>query len=817
MKTAKLSLAVLLALAGLAYSQVVPGHSQTPQMPQQPPYIGITVLQNPPLAYPGGVVQLTVILTSTAAVGPLQVQITSQSLSVLTGGSYNLAGLAPGTPATLTAVVKIPLGASPGSYGVTIALVNPVNNFQFESTTYYVRVVQLSYGALAYPLVRGVLAPGEVVDVPILFVNPTVDVVKASATLSGGPFNRFSNSSLTCSAYVPPSSNSTCFIPAVVQNVQPGAYTAYINVTLVDMADNNTISFSKNFTVVVAEPVSINIGLAPQGPVVPGQPTTLLISASAGGPVEPSNVTIIPLNTSDVTFIARSIKLPILTSVQIPAEAIINNYGTVTASFEICYFTSICTTKNVTLYVPFPNIAVNVVQNPPWAYPGSLLQFTIAISSNQPVGPLTVYVNSDALVVLSGASFRLPGLAPGAPLTLTALAEVPRDVGPGVYPLTVTAGGYTYTYYVDVRRPNLGVSIAENPPVAYPGALVTVNVVIASDAELRGVSVNISSPLDVLEGSGYYLPALPSGSPVTLTAVLKVPDGAAPGDYPVYVSVDGANYVSYVHVSSASVVIQSIAVEPPTVVANGLLPYVKAVVSLLNTGVVPARGVSLSISGVPVVGNASVTLGVLPPGQPVQIPFLINASALGPGLWSVTASARWLGGEVSATAPLTVLPKAQLEVSYNVSNAQPGSTAVVTLTIRNTGPVPAKMVTLQWTPNQVFQIHTPSSSTPTANLLESNFRFLGDISPGQSATTTYLIDVSSNVPDGVYYATLVLEWNETGAVTPVIETVQIPIAVRSSINLLEVGPLAAALLIAIVGIAVYLRRRRSGRGVAGPS
>ncbi len=799
------TLLLITALAALAYPQVVV--PQTLQQPQSP-YIGITVLQNPPVVRPGGVVQLSVVLTTTSPVGPVNVQISSSSLAVLTGGLYKLAGLVPGSPVTLTAVVKVPFGLAPGDYGVTVSLVNPANNYQFESATYNVVVYPIDYGALAYPIVRGPLVPGEVLQVPVLLVNPTADLIKATVTLTGGPFAQFSNASLTCRTYIPPSSNSTCFIPAQVKSgLAPGSYTAYVNVTYLDTADNYTVSFSKNFTALVTTPIGFNVGLIPQGPVVPGQPSTMLLAVSAGGLAQPTNVTIVPLNTSDVAFISRPIKLPVLSSIQIPLEVIINKYGAITASFEICYFSGICTVENASLYIPAPSLAINVAQNPPWAYPGSIVQLTIALSTNQPMGPLKVAVSSNDLAVLEGSSFSLPGLAPGSPVTLTTLVQVPSDISPGRYPLVINAGGYNFTYYLDVKQSDLGVAVTANPPVAYPGSIVTLNIVLSSDAQLRGVNVNVSAPFQVLEGSSYYLPLLPSGNPITLMSVIKVPDDVQPGDYPVYVSVGGTTRVVYIHVEPASVVVQNIAVEPPTIIAGGLLPFIKAVAYILNTGLVPARDVVVSISGVPVVGNSTINIGVLPPGQPVQVPFLINASALAPGAQNFAIKVSWLGGSASATSSITVLPKADLKVAYSVSNAHPGSTAVVTITIENAGPVPAKMVTLQWTPNQVFQIHTPSSATPTANLLQSSMRFLGDIYPGQNVTTTYLIDVSSNVPDGIYYATLVLEWNETGALTPVIETVQIPIAVRSSLNLLEVGPLAAAALIVIAGIVIYLRRR----------
>ncbi|MBP1450147.1 MAG: hypothetical protein JZD41_09200, partial [Thermoproteus sp.] len=336
-----------------------------------------------------------------------------------------------------------------------------------------------------------------------------------------------------------------------------------------------------------------------------------------------------------------------------------------TATFKICYFNDVCLVKNTTFYLPAPTLAVNIAQNPPLAYPGSIVQLTISLSADQAVGPMDVKVSS-------------PGL-------------------------------------------------------------------------------------EILEGRSFHLPILPSGSPLTLTSIIKVPDGAKPGEYPVVVSIDGRNYTAYIHVESPTIIIQNIVLKPPVIIAGSPAPYVEAIVFLANTGVVPARDVVLSLSGLPTLGNSSVDIGVLPPGQPAQVPFLINASALSAGTYNVVARATWLGGEARAASPLTVLPKADLEVSYRVSNAQPGSTAVLVLTITNKGPVAAKMVTLQWTPNQVFQLHTPSSSTPTATLLESGLRVLGDMAPGQNLSTTYLLDVSDKISPGVYFATIVIEWNETGS------------------------------------------------------
>ncbi|MBP1449743.1 MAG: S-layer protein, partial [Thermoproteus sp.] len=487
-------------------------------------------------------------------------------------------------------------------------------------------------------------------------------------------------------------------------------------------------------------------------------------------------------------------------------------YGALTATFKICYFNDVCLTKNTTFYLPAPTLAINIAQNPPWAYPGSIVQLTISLSADQAVGPMDVKVNSPGLEILEGRSFHLPGLAPGAPVVLTAVIEVPRNASPGSYPITITAGGRNETYMLAVHFGALGVNAFFNPPVAYPGSIVTLTIAVSSIAELRDVRITVHSPFEILEGRSFHLPILPSGSPLTLTSIIKVPDGAKPGEYPVVVSIDGRNYTAYIHVESPTIIIQNIVLKPPVIIAGSPAPYVEAIVFLANTGVVPARDVVLSLSGLPTVGNSSVDIGVLPPGQPVQVPFLINASALSAGTYNIVARATWLGGEARAASPLTVLPKADLEVSYRVSNAQPGSTAVLALTIINKGPVAAKMVTLQWTPNQVFQLHTPSSSTPTATLLESGLRVLGDMAPGQNLSTTYLLDVSDKIPPGVYFATIVIEWNETGSPIPAVETVQIPISVSSSINWLEVGPLAAAAAVIAAGIALFISRR--GRGAA---
>ncbi|CCC81291.1 NEW3 domain-containing protein [Thermoproteus tenax] len=675
-----------------------------------PVYIGISVLQAPPIARPGSLVQLTILITTTSPMGPVEVIVNSTKLLVLTGGRYELAGLAPGQPIRLTSVVEVPIGVGPGSYNVTVSLVSPAGGRTIRSFNYTVTVEPLDFGALVVPVVRQPLVPGQPVELPVLLFNPTPDAMKAYVDVVGGPFAQYLNASASCSSYVPPFSNSTCVIPLVVKpNASSGVYVAQANVTYVDQNDGSAVAFAKKFNVTVLPPPDFNLALLPNGAVIVGQPTILTLAVSASGAVPPTNVTIIPLNTTDIHFVFNEVKMPILTTAQIPLEAFVEHYGTVKADFEICYFVGSCTTREVTLFVPQPDVAVDVFANPPLSYPGSIVQLNIVVSANRPTGPITISVNSSYLKILEGAMAELPGLAPGAP--------------------------------------------------------------------------------------------------ATITAVVKVPDQTTPGDYPITMQVGDEEYTYLVHVESPSVLIQSVLIEPPVVVSESLLPYVKAIVSLVNTGVVPARDVVVQLSGVPVVGNSTVPLGVLPPGQPVQIPFLLNVTGLSPGEVELRADVRWLGGAATASAPLTVLPKADLEVNYTAANAQPGSTAIVTITLTNRGPVAAKMVSLQWTPNQIFQLHTPSSATPTANLLESNVRFLGDIAPGQSVSTTYLVDVSSDVPAGVYYATIVIEWNETGALYPVVETVTIPIRVSQTVNWLEVGPLALALLIAIVGVALIIRRR----------
>jgi hypothetical protein len=800
--------ALLLLLTALAAAQAIIPTTQPTAA--QTPYIAVNVVQSPPIAYPGSIVQLNIVITSTSAVGPLNVEISSPSLDVLAGGLYKLPGLAPGTPVTLTAVVEVPWGTSAGTYEVDVGLVNAITGFQIEEQSYSVKVYPIDYGSLVYLLSAQPLAPGQVAYLPVLLINPTYDVMKANVTIASGPLTQFANASLSCAAYIPPHSNSTCVIPAQVSPAaSAGSYTVGLNVTYTDLTNNATVSFQKNATIYVLGSVDFNLALVPQGPVVPGIPAYFQLVISTGGTAQPLNVTITPLNTSTISILSpKRVKLPVLTQAQIPIEAVVGSYGSIAASFKICYFNGLCLIKNATLYLPYPNLAINVFQNPPWAYPGSIIQLMVVLASNQPVGPLDVSIEAPGLEVLEGGEMHLPGLAAGMPVNFTAIIEVPSTASPGTYPIVIRAGNYSEVYELSVDPSALSVNVYANPPVAYPGSVVQVSTVLSSIAALRGVNVSVSTPLEVLEGSSFYLPLLPSGSPITLTSVVKVPDNITPGIYPIYISVNGETYTAYVHVESGQIVVQGVALEPPEVIAGGPLPYIKAVVSLVNTGLVPARGVVVSLSGAPVIGNSTVDLGVLPPGQPVQIPFLINASALGPGESVVAAQVSWLGGSASASSTLTVLPKADLAVSYSVEGATPGSTAVLTLTIENKGPVEAKMVTLQWTPNQVFQIHTPSSSTPTATLLESGMRVLGDIGPGQSVSTTYLLDVSDKVPPGVYYATIVIEWNETGSPVPAVETIQVPIQVSSSINWLEVGPAIAAVVVVAAGVALYLSRRR---------
>ncbi|MEM4492126.1 MAG: NEW3 domain-containing protein, partial [Pyrobaculum sp.] len=176
------------------------------------------------------------------------------------------------------------------------------------------------------------------------------------------------------------------------------------------------------------------------------------------------------------------------------------------------------------------------------------------------------------------------------------------------------------------------------------------------------------------------------------------------------------------------------------------------------------------------------------------------------GHYDVVAQASWSGGVYVARGSLDVAKKNALKVDYKVYNVAPGSTAVLVLNITNLGPDDVKNLRVSFTPSQVFELHASN----IADVATAGVRMLGDLAPGASVSTAFLLDVSDKAVPGIYAITLVATWNQTGVFMPSVQYINIPIEVKSGIDMFVVIPLVLTILLIVVGLVTVARRRRRG-------
>jgi hypothetical protein len=699
------------------------------------------------------------------------------------------------------AAVQVPLDARPGYYRIRVVAYTLLRSAE---ATLDVEVLPFDFSSLAVARPSAYVA-GQSVQLPVLLFNPTVDYVKAKASISGGVVSQFLNATPTCDATIPPRSNATCVLNfALPASLKPGFYNATLTVTLNGVSGYaGSIVFNKTIQLPVVSGADINIAATPAQPPVLGTPTMVTLLITPGGAAPLQNVTVRVLDGEGVRILSKNtVKTPLLTQLQIPVQAVFTAYGVVRVPVEICYSTGACIVRYAEVYVPRPWISVNAYFNPPQIYPGSLAQASLVVATNYTMAGVNIRVKTP-FRILTGASMELPAITPQTPVTANVVFEIPKEAQPGLYPLEVSVGGVNYTFYYEVVRPDFNVLLIFNPPISYPGGLASGTLTVAAPFTAKNLTISIYTPLILASPGEYKVPYLPQGQPFTAYVTVQVPGNAVAGRYPVVVSVNGVNYTFYLSVSRPEVAIQNIVVTPPRLLEGASMAQV--MVQVINTGPVVARNVTVVLLNA-TIGRWSYTVDYLPPGSPVTLTYYLDVSKLSAGDYNVVAVARWSGGEYVAQGPLEVRKKDVLDIKYRIYNAAPGSTAVLIVNITNMGVEEAKNVKITMTPSQVFEPHVSN----IAEVAAAGTRVLGDIPPGGTATTAFLLDVSDKAVPGVYSLTLVVTWNQTGVFTPGVQYVGVPVEVRGGLDLFVVVPLALTILFLVVGGAIAARRRRRG-------
>jgi hypothetical protein len=751
--------------------------------------------------YPGSLVQLYITLVSAQPLTNVYIDIDSP-FKVVTGSTVQIQQLSAGVPYTAVAAVQVSLDARPGYYRIRVVA---YTLHRSAEATLDVEVLPFDFSALAVTRPSAYVA-GQSVQLPVLLFNPTADYVKAKVSISGNVVSQFLNATPTCDAMIPPRSNVTCVLNfALPASLKPGFYNATLMVRLDSVSGYaGSVVFNKTIQLPVVSGADINIVATPAQPPVLGTPTMVTLLITPGGVAPLQNVTVRVLDGEGVRVLSKNtVKTSLLTQLQIPVQAVFTAYGVVKVPVEICYSTGACIVRYAEVYVPQPKISVNAYFNPPQVYPGSLAQVTFVVATNYTMSGVNIRVKTP-FKILTGSSMELPAITPQTPITVNIVIEIPKDAQPGLYPLEVSVGGVNYTFYYEVVKPDFNVLLIFNPPLSYPGGLVSGTLTVTAPFTAKNLTISVYTPLILASPAEYKVSYLPQGQPFTAYVTVQVPSNAPAGRYPVVVSVNGVNYTFYLPVSRPEVAIQNIAVVPPSIL-EGTPTAAQVLVQVINTGPVVARNVTVTLLNT-TIGRQSYVIDYLPPGSPVTLTYYLDVSKLSAGDYNVVAVARWSGGEYVAQGSLEIRKKVVLDIKYMIYNAAPGSTAVLIVSVTNMGPEEAKNVKITMTPSQVFEWHASN----IAGVTTAGTRVLGDIPSGGTAMTAFLLDVSDKAVPGVYLLTLVVTWNQTGVFTPGVQYVSVPVEVRGGLDLFVVVPLALTILLLVVGGVIVARRRHRG-------
>ncbi len=386
----------------------------------------------------------------------------------------------------------------------------------------------------------------------------------------------------------------------------------------------------------------------------------------------------------------------------------------------------------------------------------------------------------------------------------------------------------------------------QSPLLAAPGSTslpLYVSVTNLGPEELYSVVMRLqpSYPLVPIKGVPgnitLRLPALPVGSTVALVGYFNISPSIQPGVYNQTLLVDymvgNQTYSQTLNIGvpilgEPKIQLAGFSYNPIRVYPG--YPYAELTAILVNTGTATASSVSVELNiSYPVYsiynGSESQTVGYMPVGTPVALNFILGvyntSSAVNTSLILIV---RYNQGQTQRfSVPFIEYPKAALSiVGVTSPTVRVGDEAdYVTLTVKNTGDVPAQFLTFTLLPSDVFQVSVPSSENPLLALSAVNVS-VGTLMPGQEANITYIIQVNSNIKHGVYPLSVVATWRQPGATQPFIQELTVPIQVHRtliqsflhSFENLNSNPvlvletlLIIILIIIVIAIAVRLRTR----------
>ncbi len=369
-------------------------------------------------------------------------------------------------------------------------------------------------------------------------------------------------------------------------------------------------------------------------------------------------------------------------------------------------------------------------------------------------------------------------IPPGGTVPFISYINVSYKAVSGIYALPVTvsyieAGSQkNFTYYAQLPISTFSsmqvysLYWGSGTTLAYPGAsglplTLVVRNAGTNTAYNATVSLNLKYPFYAASGSKLqeFVGTVPPGVSVPLEFYLNVNSSAVTGYYPLNVTLQWNNGIEtvqqvYVPVLGApDVTVQGFGLNPTQIFPG--TQDAELMISVVNSGNVTASNVNVNVSvsrPMSLASPSSTTIGLLPPGTPVQLTYLvsINSSASSPSYAEVSLKISYNGKSYISDLSVPISSRAQLSVSpESVSLTQGASDVTITYNITNYGNSTAKDV---------------QAELLLPNMLSGNtYDYLGDIPPGGSATAVFSLEVGSGAPTGTFRGTMVTTWLQDNA------------------------------------------------------
>ena len=296
---------------------------------------------------------------------------------------------------------------------------------------------------------------------------------------------------------------------------------------------------------------------------------------------------------------------------------------------------------------------------------------------------------------------------------------------------------------------------------------------------------------------------------ITLEQLINISSATPRGVYELYVNVTTNLTSGNLHIpfqvevlATPQISLVNYFTNPPVIYQDEKYITLNAVFA--NTGEGPYENFNVSVSSQDFTTlTAPYHIPYFAPGSTQNITFLLDAhNVTGNSIITINY------GKYSAEIGLYIHGHDSLGISSTLGTLQPGATKVVEeFNITNVGNVTMYDLEIHLLSPSVISIHV-SSSDPLSALTADNVT-IGELLPGQQATVTFLVDVSSSANIQSYPAQLVIQWYANNSQQQFFQVYNFaekvtPTPVQQIQNSFKFTPLNIVILAVIVALVIAL-------------